>query len=71
VSLAAELLGSWAPILKSVDLHSSSQGRFEIALDGELLFSKHSLGRFPRPGEVSSLLERKLGPALDWREKKG
>ena len=71
MSLAGELLGSWAPILKSVDLHSSSQGRFEITLDGELLFSKHSLGRFPRPGEVSSLFEGKLGPAPAWRKQKG
>jgi len=70
VSLAGELLGNWAPIMRSVDLKSSSQGRFEVSLDGVLVFSKHESGRFPKSGEVAALFERKLGPALEWREAK-
>jgi selT/selW/selH-like putative selenoprotein len=46
---------------------SGSKGRFEITLDGELVFSKEAAGRFPKPGEVAGLFEKKLGPALDWR----
>jgi len=68
VSLAAELLGRWAPIMRAVELQSGSSGRFEISLDGELLFSKKAAGRFPAPGEVAGLFEKKLGPALDWRK---
>jgi selenoprotein W-related protein len=67
VSLAAELLSRWAPIMRAVELQSGSGGRFEITLDGELMFSKRGSGRFPKPGEVAALFERKLGPPLDWR----
>jgi selT/selW/selH-like putative selenoprotein len=54
--------------MRAVELQSGSSGRFEITLDGELLFSKKAAGRFPRPGEVAGLFEKKLGPALDWRK---
>jgi selenoprotein W-related protein len=67
VSLAGELLSRWAPIMRAVELQSGSGGRFEITLDGELVFSKKAAGRFPKPGEVAQLFEQKLGPALDWR----
>ena len=68
MSLASELLGRWAPIMRAVELQSGSGGRFEISLDGEILFSKVAEGRFPRPGEVVELFKEKLGPALEWRE---
>ena len=68
MSLAGELLGRWAPIMRTVELQSGSSGRFEITLDGELLFSKKAAGRFPKPGEVAGLFEKKLGPPLEWRE---
>jgi selenoprotein W-related protein len=67
VSLAGELLSRWAPIMRAVELLSGSGGRFEITLDGEIVFSKKAAGRFPKPGEVARLFEQKLGPALDWR----
>ena len=69
MSLAGELLSRWAPIIRAVELQSGSSGRFEITLDGELLFSKKASGRFPKPGEVAGLFEKKLGPALEWRQK--
>jgi selenoprotein W-related protein len=67
VSLAGELLSRWAPIMRAVELQSGSGGRFEITLDGELVFSKKASARFPKPGEVARLFEQKLGPALEWR----
>jgi selenoprotein W-related protein len=53
--------------MRAVELQSGSGGRFEISLDGELIFSKEAAGRFPKPREVAALFEKKLGPALDWR----
>ena len=41
-------------------LEKRSNGIFEVSLDGELLFSKKALGRFPEPGEVEQLVERRL-----------
>jgi selT/selW/selH-like putative selenoprotein len=67
VSLAGEVLSRWAPIIRAVELVSGSNGRFEVALDGDLVFSKKAVGRFPKPGEVAGHFEKKLGPALDWR----
>ena len=68
MSLAGELLGRWAPVMRTVELVSGSGGRFEITLDGELVFSKKAAGRFPKPGEVAGLFAKKLGPALEWRQ---
>ncbi len=68
MSLAGELLGRWAPIMRAVELVSASHGRFDVSLDGDLVFSKKASGRFPKPGEVAAQFEKKLGPALDWRQ---
>jgi hypothetical protein len=42
----------------------SGGGRFEVTLDGELLFSKTALKRHPRSGEVSALVAVRLGPPI-------
>jgi predicted Rdx family selenoprotein len=68
VSLADELLTGWAPILKGVELASGTKGRFEVTLDGELIFSKVALERHANPGEISAAVERRLGARLDWRK---
>jgi len=31
---------------------AGSGGIFDVRIDGKLVFSKHSEGRFPEPGEV-------------------
>ncbi len=35
----------------------SSGGVFEVVVDGQLLYSKKSLGRFPEVGEVELLIK--------------
>ena len=32
---------------------AGSGGVFDVKVDGKLVYSKHSTGRFPEPGEVS------------------
>jgi selenoprotein W-related protein len=39
----------------------SSRGRFEVSLNDELIFSKAQLGRHAKPGEVSGLVEDRIG----------
>jgi selenoprotein W-related protein len=58
------VLQRWAPVIKGIQLIPSSGGRFEVVLDGELIFSKASLKRHAEPGEVVSLVEKRLGPPL-------
>jgi selT/selW/selH-like putative selenoprotein len=68
VRLADELLDGWAPALRGVELMTGTKGRFEVTLDGELIFSKEALGRHAEPGEVKQAVARRLGEPLVWRE---
>ena len=65
VGLTDELLQGWAPIIERIDLIPSSKGRFEVVLDGELVFSKAELGRHAEPGEVAGLVRAKVGPEIE------
>ena len=40
------------------ELTPGSGGIFDVKLDGETVFSKHEVGRFPKDGEISDLLEK-------------
>jgi predicted Rdx family selenoprotein len=39
----------------------AGQGRFEVTLDDELLFSKADLGRHAEPGEIAALVRERIG----------
>jgi selenoprotein W-related protein len=43
----------------------SSNGRFEVTLDDELIFSKADLGRHAEPGEVVALVRDRIGPEIE------
>jgi selenoprotein W-related protein len=64
VGLADELLKGWAPIIASIEMIPSSKGRFEIVLDGELIFSKAELGRHAEPGEIVALVRERIGAEI-------
>jgi selT/selW/selH-like putative selenoprotein len=68
VSLATEILVRWAPIMRTVEIRPGEKGRFEVSLDGKLVFSKAASRRFPEPGEVARTLQGTLGAPLEWRE---
>jgi selenoprotein W-related protein len=40
-----------------IQLVPSSGGRFEVTVDGKLVFSKARLGRHAQPGEVLALVK--------------
>lgn len=65
VGLTDELLQGWAPILETIELLPSSKGRFEVTVDGELVFSKATLGRHAEPGEVARLVRDRIGPEIE------
>jgi predicted Rdx family selenoprotein len=52
VSLAEELRAGG----HDADVTPGGKGQFDIVADGDLVFSKHELGRFPDDGEVAGLL---------------
>jgi selenoprotein W-related protein len=65
---ATEIIDGWAPILTGVELRTGTQGRFEVTVDGELVFSKAALKRHAEPGEVARLVGERLGPPLNWKK---
>jgi selenoprotein W-related protein len=65
VGLTDELLQGWAPIIETIELLPSSKGRFEVTVDGELVFSKATLGRHAEPGEVAGLVRDRIGPEIE------
>tara|TARA_Y100000310_G_scaffold223073_1_gene224867 strand:+ start:319 stop:495 length:177 start_codon:yes stop_codon:yes gene_type:complete len=54
--LRDELLGLFD--VEQVELIESSGGVFEITVNGDLIFSKKELGRFPNLNEITNLVER-------------
>jgi selenoprotein W-related protein len=46
--------------IRSWNLLPSSGGKFEVTLNGELIFSKKQLGRHAEPGEIKALIMQKL-----------
>jgi predicted Rdx family selenoprotein len=42
----------------------SSKGRFEVTLDGDLIFSKATIGRHAKAGEITRLVRDRIGPEV-------
>ena len=59
------MLTGWAPIIETIELIPSSKGRFEVIVDGELVFSKAALGRHAQAGEVVGLVRERIGPEIE------
>jgi len=56
------ILTHYQHIIEKFELIMGSKGAFEFKVDGELLFSKHQLGRHAEPGEVLALFKEHVGP---------
>ncbi len=57
-------MSGWAPIIENIELVPSSKGRFEVTLDGALIFSKASLGRHAEAGEIAGIVRGLIGPEI-------
>ncbi|MEI8132570.1 MAG: Rdx family protein [Leptolinea sp.] len=60
VSLAAELLEDFEPEIDHICLVPSEGGRFEVVVNGKLLYSKLTTGRHANSGEVKTLVKTYL-----------
>jgi selenoprotein W-related protein len=61
VSLAEELLKNYEHMLEELTLVPSDGGRFEVTVNGQLLFSKLSTHRHSEAGEVLGLVRKLVG----------
>jgi selenoprotein W-related protein len=50
--LAGEIIAEFGDDVETITLVRGSGGRFEVTVDGGLLFSKAATQRHPQPGEV-------------------
>jgi len=55
--LAEEILVEYKKDIASFTLVPSDRGRFELSVNGELIFSKVQEGRFPEYGEIKPQID--------------
>ena len=58
--MTESLLEEFAEDVESWTLRPSGGGRFEVSVDGELVFSKKKLGRHPKKSEIQGLIRARL-----------
>lgn len=60
VALTRTLLNEHKNNIAEVKLLPSSNGVFEIILNGELIFSKKELDRYPEKDEIEAIIRQKI-----------
>jgi selenoprotein W-related protein len=63
--MAQELLTTFEQDITRVSLKPGTGGIFEITLNGELLYSRKTEGRFPESKEVKQLVRDRIDPTRD------
>ena len=56
-----ELLKNYEHVIETITLVPSDGGRFEVTMNGDLLYSKLSTHRHAEPGEVLGLVRKVVG----------
>lgn len=56
--MTVDLLKEFEPELAEVTLVPSDGGRYEVTVDGKLIYSKLQTGRHAEPGEVVKLVKK-------------
>ena len=58
----ARLLEEWEEDeIGAIEVVTGADGIFDVHVDGELVFEKAMLGRYPEPDDVMPLLRKRLG----------
>jgi len=61
VSLTEELLKHYEHLVEEIKLIPSDGGRFEVTVNGQLLYSKLATHRHAEPGEVLGIVRKMAG----------
>jgi selenoprotein W-related protein len=56
-----ELLKNYEHLIETITIVPSDDGKFEVSVNGDLLFSKKQLQRHAEPGEVLGLVRELVG----------
>jgi selenoprotein W-related protein len=61
VSLMEELLKHYEHLIEEVKMIPSDGGKFEVTVNGKLIYSKMSTHRHAEPGEILGLVRKMVG----------
>ena len=61
MSLMDELLKQYEHVVETITLVPSDGGKFEVSVNGELIYSKLETHRHAGPGEVLGLVRKMIG----------
>lgn len=61
MSLTDELLKNYEHVIETITLFPSDGGRFEVTVNGDLIYSKLQTHRHAEPGEVLGLVKKIVG----------
>jgi predicted Rdx family selenoprotein len=61
VSATADLLSKYQHVIESLTLLTGASGVYDVAVDGELIYSKGDTGRHAEPGEILQLFTGLVG----------
>ena len=61
MSLTDELLKHYEHLIEEIKLIPSDGGKFEVTVNGQLLYSKLAMHRHAEPGEVLGLVRKMVG----------
>ena len=59
----ARILEEWEDLVGIVEVVPGANGIFDVHVNGDLVFTKSMLGRYPQPDEVMPLVRERLGSA--------
>lgn len=57
-----DILSNYQHIVEDFTLITGSAGAFEVQINGELVYSKKSLGRHANEGEILEIFQGIIGP---------
>ncbi|SVB82173.1 uncharacterized protein METZ01_LOCUS235027 [marine metagenome] len=62
MAAARDLFTNYQHVIKDITLTTGGDSVFDVRVDGELVFSKHELGRLAEDGEVLGIFRNIVGP---------
>lgn len=65
MSATSDLLSNYQHIIDDLTLTTGDKGVFDVAVNGDLIYSKHDTGRHAEPGEVLDLFTAHVGPDVE------
>ena len=69
MSAANDLLHDYQHVIVELTLVTGAKGVFDVVVDGEVLFSKYSVGRHANVGEVLDLFRHRYAHGVEVYER--